>query len=78
MIPTSKFDLKMQCLSIARGDVDKAVKLYDFVAGGLDIPDVTAPPPFPDSNVASGADSVGLRSAEPSRSRRRNRKKADG
>lgn len=30
------------------------------------------------TGIALGADSVGLRSAEPSRSRRRNRKKADG
>lgn len=30
------------------------------------------------TGIALGADSVGLRAAEPSRSRRRNRKKADG
>ena len=58
MIPTSKFDLKMQCLSIARGDVDKAVKLYVFVAGGLDIPDVTAPPPTTMQQVKNIAGSV--------------------
>jgi len=45
MIPTSKFDLKMQCISIARGNVEEAEKLYNFLAGDIQIPDVTPPKP---------------------------------
>ena len=39
--PTSKFDLKMQCIAIARGNVEEAEKLYSFLAGDINIPDVT-------------------------------------
>lgn len=45
IIPTSKFDLKMQCIAIARGNVDEAEKLYNFLAGDIAIPDVTPPAP---------------------------------
>lgn len=45
IVPTSKFDLKMQCIAIARGNVDEAEKLYNFLAGDIAIPDVTPPAP---------------------------------
>lgn len=45
IVPTSKFDLKMQCITIARGNVDEAEKLYKFLAGDINIPDVTPPTP---------------------------------
>ncbi len=45
ILPTSKFDLKMQCLAIARGDVEGAEKLYNFLAGDMNLPDVTPPRP---------------------------------
>ncbi len=45
IVPTSKFDLKMQCIAIARGNVDEAEKLYKFLAGDIQIPDVTPPAP---------------------------------
>lgn len=45
IVPTSKFDLKMQCIAIARGNVDEAEKLYKFLAGDISIPDVTPPTP---------------------------------
>lgn len=45
IIPTSKFDLKMQCVAIARGNVDEAEKLYNFLAGDIAIPDTTPPAP---------------------------------
>lgn len=45
IVPTSKFDLKMQCIAIARGNVDEAEKLYNFLAGDIQIPDVTPPAP---------------------------------
>ena len=58
MTPTSKFDLKMQCLAIANGNVDEAMKLYGFVADGLDIPDVTTPPPTTMQQVKAMAGNV--------------------
>lgn len=45
IVPTSKFDLKMQCLAIARGSVEEAEKLYGFLAGDINIPDVSPPVP---------------------------------
>lgn len=45
IVPTSKFDLKMQCIAIARGNVDEAEKLYKFLAGDISIPDITPPTP---------------------------------
>ncbi len=45
IVPTSKFDLKMQCIAIACGNVDEADRLYKFLAGDLNIPDVTPPTP---------------------------------
>ena len=45
IVPTSKFDLKMQCIAIARGNVEEAEKLYAFLAGDISIPDVTPPRP---------------------------------
>lgn len=45
IVPTSKFALKMQCMAIARGNVEEAEKLYNFLAGDMNIPDVTPAPP---------------------------------
>lgn len=45
IVPTSKFDLKMQCIAIAKGNIDEADRLYEFLAGDLNIPDVTPPAP---------------------------------
>ncbi len=45
IVPTSKFDLKMQCIAIAKGNVEEAEKLYAFLAGDINIPDVTPPRP---------------------------------
>lgn len=45
IVPTSKFDLKMQCLAIARGNVEEAERLYSFLAGDINIPDVSPPAP---------------------------------
>lgn len=36
--PTSKASLKMQCLLVSNGDIDKAERLYDFIA--KDMPDL--------------------------------------
>lgn len=45
IVPTSKFDLKMQCIAIAKGNVEEAEKLYNFLAGDINIPDITQPAP---------------------------------
>ena len=37
--PTSKASLKMQCLLVSNGDIDKAERLYDFMAKDMaDLP----------------------------------------
>ena len=44
--PTSKATLKQQCLLIADGDLDKAMKLYDFMIKDMeDLPLFDAPRP---------------------------------
>ncbi len=58
MTPTSKFDLKMQCLAIANGNVDEAMKLYAFVADDLNIPDIATPPPTTMQQVKAIAGNV--------------------
>lgn len=58
MTPTSKFDLKMQCLAIANGNVDEAMKLYAFVADDLQIPDIAVSPPTTLQQVKSIAGNV--------------------
>ena len=38
--PTSKSELKRQCLYLSNLDVDKAEKMYNFLVKDVDIPDV--------------------------------------
>lgn len=45
IVPTSKYDLKMQCMAIAKGNLEEAGKLYNFLAKDLNIPDVIHPKP---------------------------------
>lgn len=43
--PTSKATLKMQCLVIAKADIDEANKLYDYFAKDMpDLPDFDPAP----------------------------------
>lgn len=43
--PTSKATLKMQCLVIAKADIDEATKLYDYFAKDMpDLPDYDPAP----------------------------------
>ena len=44
-MPNSKFDLKMQCIAVAKGNITEAEKLYDFLVKDIELPDVTTPPP---------------------------------
>lgn len=46
MRPTSKATLKMQCLMVCKGDIDEAMKLYDYFAKDMpDLPDYDRPAP---------------------------------
>lgn len=37
--PTSKLSLKMSCLAMADGDIEKAERIYDFFAKDMTLPD---------------------------------------
>lgn len=37
--PTSKVSLKMSCLMMADGDLEKAERMYDFFAKDMNLPD---------------------------------------
>jgi hypothetical protein len=37
--PTSKMSLKMSCIQIADGDIEKAERIYDFFAKDMTLPD---------------------------------------
>lgn len=53
MRPTSKATLKMQCLMVCKGDVDEAMKLYEFFAADMQgLPDYDPVPPTWQQNTA--------------------------
>ncbi len=56
--PTSKFDLKLQCIAIARGDITEAERIYNFFASDLTLPDVTPPLPTLMEQVKSTAGGI--------------------
>ena len=43
--PTSKLSLKMSCLAMADGDMERAEKIYDFFARDMELPDTDPTPP---------------------------------
>jgi hypothetical protein len=53
--PTSKFDLKLQCIAICRGKIEEAEKLYHFFATDLTLPDVLPPTPSVMEQIRSTA-----------------------
>lgn len=54
--PTSKSTLKMQCLMMSNGDIDKAERLYDYMAKDMDdLPLFDTPQPTTMQQVKSGA-----------------------
>lgn len=54
--PTSKAALKQQCLLIAKGDVDQAIKLYDFMIKDMeDLPMFDNIPPSTMQQIKDGA-----------------------
>jgi hypothetical protein len=54
--PTSKASLKMQCLLVSNGDIEKAEKLYDFMAKDMpDLPMFDPVPPTTMQQIKDGA-----------------------
>lgn len=54
--PTSKSTLKMQCLMMSNGDIDKAERLYDYMAKDMDdLPLFDTPQPTTMQQVKSEA-----------------------
>ena len=54
--PTSKIALKMSCLYTCNGDVDKAEKLYDFLAKDIeDMPTFDVQQPTTMQQIKEGA-----------------------
>lgn len=54
--PTSKASLKMQCLLVCNGDIEKAERLYDFMSKGLDdLPTFDNVPPTTMQQIKDGA-----------------------
>lgn len=57
--PTSKASLKTTCLLMAKGDIDKADKLYDYFAKDMpDMPAYDAPVPTFMDNVRDNVNGV--------------------
>nr|DAF47729.1 MAG TPA: hypothetical protein [Myoviridae sp. ctByu2] len=54
--PTSKLSLKLTCLAVNKGDVDKAMKMYEYFAKDMDLPDVdpVAPTTFQQVKETAG------------------------
>lgn len=59
MRPTSKATLKMQCLMACKGDIDEAMKLYDFFAKDMpDLPDFDPAPVTWQQNTAQTVNGI--------------------
>ncbi len=59
MRPTSKATLKMQCLMVCKGDIDEAMKLYDYFAKDMpDLPDYDRPTPTWQQNTADTVNGI--------------------
>ena len=57
--PTSKSTLKMQCLMVANGDIDKAERLYDFMIKDMDdLPLFEPQQPTTMAQIKDGATSI--------------------
>lgn len=55
---TSKLTLKLSCLAVSNGDVEKAAKMYDYFAKDMDLPDVDPIPPSTFQQVKETAGSI--------------------
>ena len=59
MRPTSKATLKMQCLMACKGDIDEALKLYDFFARDMpELPDFDPAPLTWQQNTAQTVNGI--------------------
>ena len=57
--PTSKATLKMQCLFACKGDIDEAMKLYDYFAKDMpDLPDYDPAPLTWQQNTAQTVNGI--------------------
>ena len=57
--PTSKATLKMQCLMVCKGDIDEAMKLYDYFAKDMpELPDYEPVAPTWQQNTAQTVNGV--------------------
>lgn len=56
--PTSKVSLKMSCLMMTDGDLDKAERMYDFFAKDMELPDNEPTQPTIMEQVKSTASSL--------------------
>lgn len=56
--PTSKLSLKMSCIAIADGDLEKATKMYEFFAADMDLPDTDPVPPTKMQMIKSSVEEV--------------------
>lgn len=57
--PTSKATLKMQCLMVCKGNIDEALKLYDFFAKDMpDLPDFDPVPLTWQQNTAQTVNGI--------------------
>jgi hypothetical protein len=55
---TSKLSLKMTCLAVAEGDLEKATKMYDFFAADMDLPDTDPIPPSKMQTIKASVEEV--------------------
>ena len=57
--PTSKATLKMQCMMVCKGNIDEALKLYDFFAKDMpDLPDFDPVPLTWQQNTAQTVNGI--------------------
>lgn len=57
--PTSKLSLKMSCIAIADGDLEKATKVYEFFVQDMELPDVDPVPPTKMQAIKNSVNEIG-------------------
>lgn len=55
---TSKLSLKLSCLAVSNGDMEKAEKMYDYFAKDMDLPDTDPIAPSTFQQVKETAGSI--------------------
>jgi hypothetical protein len=56
---TSKLSLKMSCIAIAEGDLDKATKMYEFFIQDMELPDTDPIPLSKMQSIKHGIEEIG-------------------